>query len=142
MVTNVVRSKFMKVVSRVGCKHLQGSISNVTISKQDHNIHLWVGSGLGKNQIRADPKFGQDVREIKNRVTENRTQSQFLLSQSSPIPWRSFRASFEPTQKIQNLRCSGVFTVLGQKPLSADTLVEPRCGRTNSLLMLRPKSKL
>ena len=24
MVTNVVRSKFMKVVSRVGCKHLHG----------------------------------------------------------------------------------------------------------------------
>ena len=57
MVTNVVRSKFMKVVSRVGCKHLQGSISNVTISKQDHKKKIFifsVGSGLGKNHIRAD----------------------------------------------------------------------------------------
>ena len=56
MVTNVVRSKFMKVVSRVGCKHLQGSISNVTISKQDHKkIFIFsIGSGLGKHHIRAD----------------------------------------------------------------------------------------
>ena len=45
MVTNVVRSKFMKVVSRVGCKHLQGSISNVTISKQDHKKDIQFGVG-------------------------------------------------------------------------------------------------
>ena len=45
----------MKVVSRVGCKHLQGSISNVTISKQDHkkDIHVKV-QGQPQNYIRPN----------------------------------------------------------------------------------------
>ena len=53
----------------------------------------------GWGMIWVDHFRGQ-VREIKNRVTENSTQWQFWLSQSLLISFGSFIASFEPTPKI------------------------------------------
>ena len=50
----------MKVVSRVGCKHLQGSISNVTISKQDHKKIFIFGLVQGSAKIRSERTRSKD----------------------------------------------------------------------------------